>query len=198
MPVAAVPFSPDPDRKRSAAVATPYRSLLADARQQNAAQVTARGRLDTLASTLATPMATNPTQSTAYRARMGSLLDGLREQSGDDAGRAFASGTVPGLALAAGAGQRSRALATGVRSASADAEGAQAGDQARRLAALMQVLGLQSGLDERDRDRTAAQRNQWLSALASVAGAGAGFALAGPAGGAAGGKIGGSIGSRIS
>lgn len=117
------------------------------------------------------PVETNPTQTAGYASRIGTLLDSLREDRTDAAGRAGASGMSPGLAMQAGAGARSQALVSGVRGATADAEASVQTAQARRMAALMQVLGMEADLDERDKDREErkrAARNQMLVSLGTL------------------------------
>ncbi len=126
------------------------------------------GRLSALVSQLAQPVETDPTKTSGYRARLGALLDGLREDRTDAAGRAGALGLSPGAAMAAGAASRSRALVAGVRQATADAEAGLSADRRHRLGALMQALGMQNQMDETERARRERARAAQMGILGTL------------------------------
>ena len=122
---------------------------------------------------LQTPGEMNPFETAGYQGRLGAVLDGLREDREDDAGRAFAFGLAPGMALASGAGARSKALAGAVRSAAGDAEGRVNADERFRKGQLLQALGLEADLDERERARKERERSGWLNTLFKAGATGA-------------------------
>lgn len=128
----------------------------------------ARARIAALSRQLSQPTETNPFETVGFRGRMGSLLDGLREDRDDAAGRAGALGLSPGAAMAAGAGARSRALASGLRLAAGDAEAQMSAERSRRMGALLQVLGLEANLDEADKDRAERKRAALLKMLGTL------------------------------
>lgn len=171
----------------------------------------AEGQLGALTQALQAQLGESPFESAGFRGEVGTLRDLLAESADADAGRAGASGMTGGMAVAAGAGARSKAAASGVRTAAGRAEarqdqqtgqltsllGQQASLEQNRSGMLLSLLESQADRAEREKDRKAARNAGFLNSLTTLAGAGIGFALGGPAGAGIGAGAGGSAGSRV-
>ncbi|HEX8384879.1 MAG TPA: hypothetical protein VF576_01790, partial [Rubricoccaceae bacterium] len=81
-----------------------------------------RARLRAVTDRLLAESGKDPYATAAYQTRVGEARDAAREDSQSDAARALTMGTSGGAAIAAGAGERARALAGVQRAAAGDAE----------------------------------------------------------------------------
>lgn len=125
-----------------------------------------RRQLQALSQRLMGEASKDPYQTAGYRARIGEARDAVREDSQADAARAVTLGLSPGLATAAGAGERARALASTERAAVGDAEA----NQARLQALSANLLGQTIQMDEAEAERRRAARNGQFGAIAGLAG----------------------------
>lgn len=105
------------------------------------------------------------TEQAGYVARIGGARDAMREDAQNDAARAATMGLTGGTAIAAGAGQRARALAGVERGAVGDAE-------ARRE----RLLALSASLTGQNADRALNERSRRDQQRAGFMGALGGFA----------------------
>lgn len=156
----------------------------------------AENRLSSLTEALQSQVQQSPFETAGYQGQIGTLTDLIRQSSQADAGRAMATGTTPGMAIAAGAGARSQAMASGVRNAAAGAEATQerktgmltsllgqtASLEQNRSGMLLSLMESQLNREERQKDRKARERGSFLGSLTSLAGMGVGALLGGPLG----------------
>jgi len=124
----------------------------------------ARDRYRALAEQMAGRAAQDPTETAGYRAQVSGARDAMREDAQGDAARAGALGLSPGMATAAGAGSRARALAGVQRQAVAGAEG----QQARLQGLAAQLAGGAAQMEMADEDRSDRRRRDWTGTIGNL------------------------------